>query len=130
MEHAVARQVDGKWLPGTSGNPGGRTAVLEEVRSLARQHTKMAITQLAEIAKDGKKEQARVMACIALLDRGWGKPAQAVEMTKKGILRFVLSQPRGTDPLAQAREPAALPPPISPEAAALEAEIIDLPPKP
>ena len=37
----------------------------------------MAIKILAGIAKDGTNEGARVSAAIALLDRGWGKPAQA-----------------------------------------------------
>jgi len=32
---------------------------------------------LAGIAKDGTNETARVAAAVALLDRGWGKPAQA-----------------------------------------------------
>lgn len=56
--------------------------------------------------------------------------AQAVEMTKKGILRMVFSLPRGTDPLAQAPEISAPTPAVmSPEAAALKAEIVDLPPR-
>ena len=37
----------------------------------------MAIKTLAGIAKDGTNEAARVSAAVALLDRGWGKPAQA-----------------------------------------------------
>ena len=48
-----------------------------DIRSLARSHTKIAIKILAGIAKDGTNEGARVAACVALLDRGWGKPAQA-----------------------------------------------------
>ncbi len=47
-----------------------------EIRSLARSHTNMAIKILAGIAKDGTNEGARVSAAVALLDRGWGKPAQ------------------------------------------------------
>jgi hypothetical protein len=48
-----------------------------EIRSLARSHTEIAIKVLAGIAKDGTNESARVAAAVALLDRGWGKPAQA-----------------------------------------------------
>ena len=47
-----------------------------DIRSLARSHTNMAIKILAGIAKDGTNEAARVSAAVALLDRGWGKPAQ------------------------------------------------------
>jgi hypothetical protein len=48
-----------------------------DIRSLARSHTEIAIKVLAGIAKDGTNEGARVAAAVALLDRGWGKPAQA-----------------------------------------------------
>ena len=48
-----------------------------DIRSLARSHTKMAIKVLAGIANAGTNERARVAAAIALLDRGWGKPAQS-----------------------------------------------------
>jgi hypothetical protein len=44
---------------------------------LARSHTNLAIKVLAGIAKDGTNDGARVAAAVALLDRGWGKPAQA-----------------------------------------------------
>jgi hypothetical protein len=48
-----------------------------DIRSLARSHTEIAIKVLAGVAKDGTNESARVAAAVALLDRGWGKPAQA-----------------------------------------------------
>ena len=37
----------------------------------------MAIKILAGIAKDGTNEGVRVVAAVALLDRGWGRPPQA-----------------------------------------------------
>jgi hypothetical protein len=60
-----------------SPNPGGRPAVLREVRDLARQHTARAIERLAAMLDD---EDGRVVVAAAsvLLDRGWGKPEQAV----------------------------------------------------
>lgn len=48
-----------------------------DIRSLARQHTTTAVNVLAGIALNGKNESARVGACDILLERGWGKPAQA-----------------------------------------------------
>ena len=46
-----------------------------DIRSLARCHTKMALSTLAGIAQHGENEAARVSASVALLDRGWGRPA-------------------------------------------------------
>jgi len=43
---------------------------------LARSHTEIALKILAGIAKDGTNDAVRVAAACALLDRGWGKPAQ------------------------------------------------------
>ena len=60
---------------GKSGNPGGRPKQIAEVKALARTHTITAINTLVSIAKSEKAtDAARVSACVALLDRGWGKP--------------------------------------------------------
>lgn len=96
-EQELARRADGTFPSGVSGNPSGRPAALVEVRNLARQHPKFAIDRVVKVAKTSKKDQAVGMACLGLLDRGWGKPAQTVEMTRKGLLRMVFSQPRGTE---------------------------------
>jgi hypothetical protein len=78
--HHVApkRGERGKWLPGQSPNPGGRPRVIGDVRNLARQHTDTAIEALVTIATSGQAEAARVSAAQALLDRGWGRPAQVL----------------------------------------------------
>lgn len=50
------------------------------VRILAAQFTEQAIQTLAEIMQDkGAPPVARIVAANALLDRGWGKPAQPIE---------------------------------------------------
>lgn len=52
---------------------------LTEIRSLARSHTESAIRVLAGIMNEEQAPHAaRVSAATALLDRGWGKPAQVV----------------------------------------------------
>jgi hypothetical protein len=52
-----------------------------DLRSLARSHTATAVRTLAGIMKEPRASAAaRVSAAIALLDRGWGKPSQAIEM--------------------------------------------------
>ena len=69
------------FVKGRSGNPGGRPAIIAEVRDLARAHTSDAIAALVEIVKGGKAEAARVSAAEALLNRGWGKPPQDINTT-------------------------------------------------
>lgn len=54
-----------------------------DVRSAARRHTKLAIRRLKEICAKSKSDSAAAMAATALLDRGWGKPEQQVEITAK-----------------------------------------------
>jgi hypothetical protein len=43
--------------------------------------TSLAVETLAHIMQHGTKDAARVAAAQALLDRGWGKATQAVEIT-------------------------------------------------
>jgi Family of unknown function (DUF5681) len=85
-EIGIDRTVTGQFKKGVSGNPGGRPAALEEVRDLARQETAASIHALAKIRDDGRAPaQARVAASVALLDRGWGRPAQTttIEVTER-----------------------------------------------
>lgn len=71
------RAPNGRFLPGRSANPGGRPAVVREVRSLARQFTEAAVMTLVSIAADRKAPAAaRVSACAELLNRGHGRPEQ------------------------------------------------------
>ncbi len=52
-----------------------------EIKSLARAHTGPAINTLAGIMNQKKAPPAaRVAAATSLLDRGWGKPAQALQI--------------------------------------------------
>jgi hypothetical protein len=62
----------GTWPKGVSGNPGGRPRGIE---ALAREHTPEAIAALVRALK---RPAHAVPAAVALLDRGWGKPTQAV----------------------------------------------------
>ena len=56
---------------------------VEKVNALARQHTAAAIEALVKLLGD---RRTRVQAVQALLDRGWGKPMQAVELATPDIV--------------------------------------------
>lgn len=63
-----------------------------EIRSLARAHTATAIRTLVSIMNQKKAPPAaRVSAASAILDRGWGKPAQAItgEDGQPLVVKFV-----------------------------------------
>ncbi len=67
---------------------------MREVEDLARQASPMAINRLVDWAKsDGPA--ASVRACQAILDRAFGKPAQAVE--HKGTVTHDISSLSDSD---------------------------------
>lgn len=65
---------------GKSGNPGGRPKVASDVIALAKKHSTRAVERLAEIMESDDAPSA-TRACIALLERAWGKPLQPIEGT-------------------------------------------------
>ena len=73
------RAETGRFVPGQSGNPSGRPRRNENLAALARAHTEDAIAVLVSIVNDPKANaSARISAANSLLDRGHGKPPQAV----------------------------------------------------
>ena len=60
-----------------------KKAIPLDLKSLARSHTESCIRTLGGIVSNGESENARVAAAIALLDRGWNKPASSIEHTGK-----------------------------------------------
>lgn len=66
---------------GRSGNPRGRPKRDHDIAELARIHAPGAITALVEIIGDRTAPaSSRVMAANALLDRGFGRAPQSLEM--------------------------------------------------
>ena len=70
------------FLPGQSGNPGGRRRKSEfdrKVEELARAYGVEAIKTLASIMRSAKAPaSARSAAAQAVLDRGFGRPQQSI----------------------------------------------------
>jgi hypothetical protein len=105
--------------PGVSGNPSGRPRrpdtiaarqILVTVRTAARALTQEAIDTLAAVMPDQKAPPAaRISAAVALLDRGQGRPPQAVELNVGCDLNRLTDDE--LDALEQIMERATLPPP-------------------
>ena len=63
---------------------------INEIRSLARSHSKTAINVLVGVmrSKDAT-HAARVSAANAILDRGWGKAPQAIHNGDDGAFELI-----------------------------------------
>lgn len=73
-----------KGLPKSGGRkPGSRNkatdAELGALSDLAKRHTKDALAALVRICTQGTSEAAVVSAAEAILNRGYGRPIQALE---------------------------------------------------
>ncbi len=87
MNSPANRRKTGKrkrtsWKPGQSGNPAGRpkrTPEQKEIEDLARTWSRAAINRLGKIATKGEDKDA-VRACEAILDRGFGRSRQQVDV--------------------------------------------------
>ena len=67
-------------VAGMSKNKATKEAKIA-LEDLAKEHTQAALNALVNVAKNGKSEAAVVSAALGLLDRGYGKPRQAVDMS-------------------------------------------------
>jgi len=84
---------------GKSGNPGGRPKrpqtiearkVIADVKAAAKELTPDALDTLkAAMTAPTAPWAARVSAALAILDRGWGKPGQAVEIAGEIVAEHV-----------------------------------------
>ena len=73
-------QVGKPWQKGQSGNPGGRPKIAAEVKAEAQKYTAEAVETLVRWMRSDDP-QASIRAATALLDRGCGRPEQAVALT-------------------------------------------------
>ncbi|SRR5260370_30174157 len=91
------------WRPGQSGNPRGRpkkTPEQKEIEELARQLSTGAMERLGQIAMMGDDKDA-VRACEAILDRGFGRSRQHLDVglaVKSGIVYLPSEETDDGDP--------------------------------
>ena len=80
-----------KGTPKTGGRKkGSLNKATAEVKKAAQEHTEAALKVLVEVAENGESEAARVSAANAILDRGHGRPAQAITGGDDGPVQIVV----------------------------------------
>jgi hypothetical protein len=70
--------------PGQTGNKGGRPKKTDEERTLeamCKDKTPEALSTILEIMGRGQQERARLAAAQYVIDRGWGKAKESVELS-------------------------------------------------
>ena len=77
------------WKPGQSGNPNGRPKPEVDIAALARVHGPKCIDVVARMLSD-KDGKLRLAAATALLDRGFGRPNQSVDVNTTSVLELHL----------------------------------------
>lgn len=83
----VTRGADGKWLPGSTPNPGGRPAVIRQFRELARGHAPQALKAVVDILTNSTNDHVRLKAAELILDRAFGRPTVAITGEDGGPLK-------------------------------------------
>jgi hypothetical protein len=90
--------------PGAGRRKGKLSEAKRHLSEIAKDHAAEALQVLVDIATSGESEAARVSAANAILDRGYGKPHQAVQMTgaeggplKVELIRRVIVDPGNPD---------------------------------
>lgn len=72
-----------------AGRPKHNLVVVADVKALARGYSEVAIRALVSVLESSKTPPAaRVSAATAILDRGWGKPVQALSGPDEGPIRI------------------------------------------
>jgi hypothetical protein len=74
QEIFMARDDLGRWVPGTSGNPGGMPKPPEGLRTKLAELSPRAVERLAELL-DSSDERVRLEAIKVIPDRHLGRPA-------------------------------------------------------
>lgn len=68
---------------GRSGNPGGRPAKTEEERTLeamCKEKTPEALAAILAIMAGSKQDRAKLAAAQYVIDRGWGKAKETLDV--------------------------------------------------
>lgn len=84
-----------KGLPKTGGRSKGTpNEAIKTIKELARQYAPEAFDTLLNIMRTSESDQSRVAAVKEILDRGYGKPAQAMDITVTASIADQIEQVR------------------------------------
>lgn len=90
----TAKKPRGKGKPfvkGVSANPTGRpkkTAEELDLIAACKDKTPSALSAIVGIMENGEKEDSRLKAALAIIERAYGKPVQPTETNLSGSLVF------------------------------------------
>ena len=74
--------------PGAGRPKGAVNRATADIRAAAQVYTEDALATLAQIMKAGESEAARVAAANTILDRGFGKPRQSMDVDASGDMKI------------------------------------------
>jgi hypothetical protein len=75
----------GGWVKGQSGNPGGRAKkAVGDLAAEARLYAGLALSTIVQICEKAKADRDRLAAARELLDRGFGRSVQALDLVLMG----------------------------------------------
>jgi hypothetical protein len=80
QETFMARDDLGRWVPGTSANPGGRPGVPDVIKATLRELSPRAVERLGQLL-DSADERIQLEAAKAILDRHLGRPPIQADLT-------------------------------------------------
>lgn len=72
------RTPNGRFAPGTTGNPGGRIGLPADVREMLEKAVPQAVEKLVELI-GSEDDRVSLAAAEALLSRLYGRPSVAIE---------------------------------------------------
>ena len=78
------------YKPGVSGNPAGRpkkTSQELDLIAACKDKTPQALSVISDIMTNGEKEQTRLAAALAIIERAYGKPVQPTDVNLSGAVQ-------------------------------------------
>ena len=76
--------------PGAGRKKGKVGQEKSELAEMAKEHAEAALLTLVEVASGECAASARVTAAIAILDRAYGRPPQALEHSGNGHVQIIV----------------------------------------